>query len=243
MTGPRGGARPPIDVMLVEDHKTMLWGLQRLIGEPHTGMRVVATATTSEEARARVRESPPDVVLLDLDLGGESSLPLVTDLLAAGAKRVLMLTGSRDTVMLDAAVRAGARGVVGKDAPAEQVLKAIEKVHGGEVWLDNETMIRMLSANMQAAAPAPRRDPERDKQASLTARELGVIQALVAGNGASNRVIAERLFISEHTLRNHLVAIYRKLEVNSHLELYVYALRHHLGGAAGDDRAAADLPS
>jgi len=124
---------------------------------------------------------------------------------------------------------------VGKDAPAEQVLKAIEKVHGGELWLDNDTLVRLLVASAPPAPVPPvavRRDPEQLKQDSLTGRELEVIQALVAGNGAANRAIAARLFISEHTLRNHLVAIYRKLDVKSHLELYVYALRHHLAGEA-----------
>ncbi|MFL6706703.1 MAG: response regulator [Massilia sp.] len=227
----------PIAVMLVEDHKTMLWGLQRLVGDAHTGMRVVASATNTAEAREKFAALvvAPDVVLLDLDLAGESSLPLVTELLAAGARRVLMLTGSHDTAMLDAAVRAGARGVVGKDAPAEQVLKAIEKVHGGELWLDNDTLVRLLVASAPPAPVPPvalRRDPEQLKQDSLTGRELEVIQALVAGNGAANRAIAARLFISEHTLRNHLVAIYRKLDVKSHLELYVYALRHRLAGEA-----------
>ncbi|MEO7576039.1 MAG: response regulator transcription factor [Massilia sp.] len=229
------GPRALIDVILVEDHKTMLWGLQRLVGDAHTGMRVVATASRADEARARVAEFGADVVLLDLDLDGYCALPLIPELLAGGARRVLVLTGTRDEALLDAAVRAGARGVVGKDAPAEQVLKAIEKVHAGEVWLDNDTLVRLLVA-ANPAAVAPRADPERDKQASLTARELRIIQALVAASGASNRAIAESLFISEHTLRNHLVAIYRKLDVKSRLELYVYALRHHLGD---DDDARA----
>lgn len=226
------GPRALIAVMLVEDHKTMLWGLQRLVGDAHSGMRVIATASRADEARERLAEFGADVVLLDLDLDGYCALPLIPELLAGGARRVLVLTGSRDEALLDAAVRAGARGVVGKDAPAEQVLKAIEKVHAGEVWLDNDTLVRLLVAANPAAA-TPRADPERDKQATLTARELHIIQALVAASGASNRAIAESLFISEHTLRNHLVAIYRKLDVKSRLELYVYALRHHLG--AGDD--------
>lgn len=226
---PAAIASGPIDVMLVEDHKTMLWGLQRLIGDAGAGMRVVATATTSAEALAQIPHKPPDVVLMDLDLGGESALPLVAELLARGARRVLLLTGSRDTALLDAAVRAGARGVVGKDAPAEQVLKAIDKVHAGELWLDNDALLRLL-------APAPplargmHRNPEQEKIDSLTLRELAVVQAVVEGNGAANKIIAKHLFISEHTLRNHLVAIYRKLDVGSHLELYMYALRHRIGG-------------
>lgn len=232
--------RPPphaatITVMLVEDHKTMLWGLQRLIGDSHAGMRVGACAVNVDEARAKVEGCAPDVLVLDLDLAGESSLPLVGELLAHGARRILILSGSRDARLLDAAVRAGARGVVGKDAPAEQLLKAIEKVHAGELWLDNDTLVRLLVATAQPAPPV-QPDPEKEKQSGLTARELKVIEALVVGSGASNRAIAERLFISEHTLRNHLVAIYRKLDVKSHLELYVYALRHQLVAAPGPVR-------
>ena len=80
---------------------------------------------------------------------------------------------------------------------------------------------------------APRKhDPEAARQATLTAREQQIISAVVAGNGALNRAFAQGLFISEHTLRNHLVSIYKKLEVANRLELYVYAKRHHLGDHA-----------
>lgn len=222
----------PIAVMLVEDHKTMLWGLQRLVADGHTGMRVVATATTAAEARLRIAECIPDVVLLDLDLNGICSLALMPDLVANGITKILILTGSRDQVLLDSAVRAGARGVLRKDAPAESVLKAIEKVHGGELWLDHAALTRLLGE--MTAPPPPRKvDPEAKNREALTGREHDIIEAVIAGNGASNRALAESLFISEHTLRNHLVSIYRKLGVKNRLELYVYAIKHRLG-AAGD---------
>lgn len=228
----------PIAVMLVEDHKTMLWGLQRLIADGHTGMRVVATATTAIEARLRIAECAPDVVLLDLDLNGICSLALMPDLMANQITKILILTGSRDQLLLDSAVRAGARGVLRKDAPAESVLKAIEKVHGGELWIDHAALTRLFG-EMTAPAPPRKIDPEGKKQEALTAREQQIIQAVIAGSGASNRALAESLFISEHTLRNHLVAIYRKLGVKNRLELYVYAIKHHMG----DDSVALPLPA
>ena len=133
-----------IGVMLVEDHKTMLWGLQRLVEDGHTGMRIVATATSAAEAMERIAGCTPDVVLLDLDLDGTCSLDLLPALLENGVTKVLIFTGSRDQSLLDRAVRAGVRGVLRKDASAEAVLKAIEKVHGGELWIDHAALTRLL---------------------------------------------------------------------------------------------------
>jgi two-component system nitrate/nitrite response regulator NarL len=219
--------RAKIGVMLVEDHKTMLWGLQRLVGDGDTGMRVIATATNAAEAYERIAECTPDVVLLDLDLDGSCSLDLLPALMANGVSKILILTGSRDQALLDRAVRAGARGVLRKDGPAEHVLKAIEKVHEGELWIEHATLTRLLGELTPSAAPR-KTDPEAKKQASLTAREYQIIQAVVAGNGALNRALAESLLIGENTLRNHLVSIYKKLEVANRLELYVYATKHRL---------------
>ncbi len=217
-----------IRVMLVDDHKTMLWGLQRLLEGEHTGMEVVASATSVAEAREQFAACTPDVVLLDLDLGGTCSLDLLPTLLADGACRVLVFTGTRDQALLDRAVREGARGLLQKDAAADTVIKAIRAVHEGDMWIEHAIMTRLLS---ELTRPQAQRKPDGEalKQSSLTQRELKIIQAIVAGNGALNRALAQSLFISEHTLRNHLVSIYKKLEVANRLELYVYAVKYHLG--------------
>lgn len=217
-----------IGVMLVEDHKTMLWGLQRLVEDGRTDMRIVATATSAAEVLEKIAGCRPDVVLLDLDLDGTCSLDLLPALLDNGVTKVLIFTGSRDQSLLDRAVRGGVRGVLRKDASAESVLKAIEKVHSGELWIEHATLTRLLGELTLPSAPR-KHDADAARQATLTTREQQIINAVVAGNGALNRSIAQSLFISEHTLRNHLVSIYKKLEVANRLELYVYAKRHHLG--------------
>ncbi len=218
----------PIRVMLIDDHNTMLWGLQRLLETPECNMLVVASATTVDAARQELARCNPDVVLLDLDLDGTCSLDLLPLLLANEGTRVLIFTGSRDQALLDRAIRAGARGLLRKDAPAEHVIKAIGKVSEGELWIDHAMMARVLQ---ELTRPAPPRkvDPEAARLATLTAREQKIIASVVAGNGALNRSLAQSLFISEHTLRNHLVSIYKKLGVANRLELYVYAVKHHLG--------------
>lgn len=216
-----------IRVLLVDDHQTMLWGLVKLIESEKPRMEVVGTAQTCDEAIAKTGLLCPDVVLLDLDLGGTSALDILPAMLSHPASRILIFTGARDQATLDLAVFRGARGVLRKDASAENVLKAIEKTAEGEIWLDRETLGRVFSGFMSPKA-ADKPDPEAEKQASLTARERKIIHAIVEGSGALNKALAQRLFISEHTLRNHLTAIYQKLGVSNRLELYVYAVKHQL---------------
>lgn len=223
---------PPIRVMLVDDHKTMLWGLEKLIEGQRPAMVLVGTAGDSAGAVRRAAELRPDVIVLDLDLEGDSSIAILPQLLADGTARVLILSGNRDQSLLGLAVRGGARGVVGKDEPAEVVLEAIRKVHAGELCIAPALMSAMLGALMAPAAPA-KADPEAARIATLTPKERKIVGVVVDGNGAANKELAQRLFIAEHTLRNNLTSIYQKLGVANRLELYVYAVKHGLGSAAG----------
>lgn len=218
----------PIRVMLVDDHKTMLWGLEKLIEGAQPRMRVVGSAADAETAVRLCAQLRPDIIVLDLDLGGSSSIDIMPVLLDGGAVRIVLFTGNRDRPTLSLAVKRGARGVVGKDAPAEVVLQAIQKVHQGELWLDQALLGSLLDGLIGAAA-APPADPESAKIATLTAKERKIIGMVVDGNGALNKELAQRAFISEHTLRNHLSSIYQKLGVGNRLELYVYATKHRLG--------------
>jgi two-component system, NarL family, nitrate/nitrite response regulator NarL len=224
-------AEKTIRVMLIDDHKTMLWGLARLIEGENSSMEVVGTACNCDEALEQIGKLVPDVILLDLDLGGKCSLDILPALLANGMSRVLVLTGSGDQAMLDSAVRLGARGVVRKDASAELVLKAINKVHQGELWIDHEMLDRVFDEFMHPKAMR-KPDHEAEKKATLTVKERKIIGAIIEGRGALNKEIAKQIFISEHTLRNHLTSIYQKLNVSNRLELYVYAVKHQLGADA-----------
>lgn len=215
----------PITVMLVDDHKTMLWGLERLLGGERTGMKVVACATNRVEALAHAATFSPSVILLDIDLQGDCSLDFLPAMLVTGISRALIFSGTRDQAILDRAILAGARGIVRKDACAEVVLRAIGKVHHGELWIDQEMTSRIFG-ELTKPRNVVRVNPASDKVATLTAKERKILDAIVAGNGMTNKALAQSLFISEHTLRNHLVSIYRKLGVSNRLELFVYGVRH-----------------
>jgi DNA-binding NarL/FixJ family response regulator len=214
----------PIKIVLVDDHTVMRSGLRMLI-EASPGMRVVGEAANRAEAIAAV-SATPDLFIVDVDLGEEDGLELIPDLIAALPEiRVLVLTGLRDHQVHRRAVIQGAMGLVLKDRAVETVLKAIEKVCAGEIWFDRSLLANVLRDRIRADE-ARRESPEVRRLALLTAREREVIG--LVGEGLRNRAIADRLAISEATVRHHLTSIFSKLGVCDRTELLVFAYRHHL---------------
>lgn len=198
-----------------------------MIESARRGMKVVGRAANCAEAFKLLDQAIPDVILLDLDLGSESGLDAMPQLIARSKAKILVLTGLRDKSLHDKAVLAGARGVVEKEAPAETILTAIEKVHAGQLWLDRAAAGRIfVEFSRKGAAEAV--DPEQLKISALTEREREIIAVTVTHVGATARTIAEKLHVSEHTLRNHFTSIYDKLGVANRLELFAYAQRHGL---------------
>jgi DNA-binding NarL/FixJ family response regulator len=210
-----------IHVLLVDDHRTMLWGLEKLIDGQRPNMVVVGKATSSAEAIAMADQLRPDVILLDVDLGGHSGVDAIPALVRAKAK-VVLLTEQRHSLSCDSAVLAGARGIVYKEEPAETILKAIEKVNAGEMWLDRVSTGRILSELQNRGAPAGQ-DKDWAAEAGLTLRERGLIDELLRDPSGNYARIATKLHISEHTVRNHLTSIYSKLGLQNRLELFVFA--------------------
>ena len=208
-------------VLVVEDHAVVRAGLKMLI-ESRSGMTVVGEARSAAEAIELASRCDPDVVLLDLDLGDHSGLDFIANIQSAAADaKILVLTGSRDSDTSQEAVRRGARGVVIKDQAADTLLRAVEKVHAGELWLDRASTAKLLTRMHSGAS-----DQNAQKIQSLTGREREVI-ALIA-RGFKNQEIADRLGISEITVRHHLTSIFSKLEVTDRLGLALYAFQHRL---------------
>ena len=193
-------------------------------------MEVVGSATNCAEALKLIDETAPDLILLDIDLGGENGVREIPKLIARSRAKILFLTGLRDESIHDEAVLAGASGVVEKEASAETILTAIEKVHEGQIWLNRIATGRIfVEFSRESAAQAA--SPERAKIASLTDREREIVSVAASHAGANAKAIAEMLHISEHTLRNHLTSIYDKLDVANRLEMFAYAHKHGLAKA------------
>jgi two-component system nitrate/nitrite response regulator NarL len=218
---------PPIRVLLVDDHPSMLWGLERLIQSAGSTMQVVGKASNCADALIALDQTHAEVVLLDIDLGPESGLAAIPQLLGKAEVKILILTGMRDQAIHDKAMLAGARGVVLKEATPETILTAITCVYKGEIWLDRSSMGRLFE-KLSHMASNPPVDHEAQKIATLTERELNIVAMSALHLSLSVKQIATKLFISEYTLRNHLASIYRKLNVSSRLELLVLAQKHGL---------------
>lgn len=220
MTSP---ASNQLTVLIVDDHLMVRAGLGKLLEA--AGMQVVGMAGKRAEAIALAAREKPDVILLELEVDGEDMLRFIPEMReVARNARVLILTEPRKQEGHQRAVQAGAVGVIFKNQEAEILIKAVRKVHEGEVWLDRATMGNLF--NEMTRKKSDGRDPHETRKESLTEREHQVI-SLIA-EGLKNKQIAQRLFISETTVTHHLSSIFSKLDVSDRLELVIYAFGHDL---------------
>ena len=210
----------PIRVAIVDDHTILRAGLRMLL-EANPGMLVVGEASNRVEAFSLVEREQPDVILLDLDLGGESSLSFIEDLIGVSTgARILVLTGVVEPEQHQRAVRLGAMGLVFKEKCVQDLVEAIQQINAGQVWFDQSIMTGLV-AEVQRT-----RDPESEKIAAITSREREIVDLVC--EGLKNKEIAKRLSISEATVRNHVTSILNKLELSDRFELALYFYRHGL---------------
>lgn len=187
-------------VVLVDDHPVVRAGLRALLTA--SGVEVVGEAATADEALAVVQQSRPDVVLMDLQLADGGDGVAATTAIAAlpDPPRVLILTTYDTDADILRAVEAGAAGYLLKDAEPQVLLDAVAAAARGETVLAPQVATRLMA---RVREPTP----------ELSARELDVM-ALVA-EGLTNREIARRLFVSEATVKSHLVHVFTKLGATS----------------------------
>ena len=220
-------ASSPIRVLLVDDHDVVLRGLESLLESHSPNIQVVGTAKTSNEACAIARELKPDLVLLDLDLAGHNGLEVLPTLVESLKTRVLIYTGIGDPAAHREAVLLGARGVVHKSTDSQLVVKAIRCVMAGEVWLDRMTTAQLVTTLLRGIQSRATQ-VEDPRIAKLTRREREIVMSMCVHAARPAKRVASVLNISEHTLRNHLSAIYEKLGVKSRADLSAFAERNGL---------------
>ncbi len=215
---------PCIEVFVIDDHPVLRVGLRMLLGTA-PDLHVAGDAPSAREALGQLAATHVDVVLLDLDLGAERGLDTIPALrTAAPGARFLVVTGLRDAHRHRESLLAGAHGLVSKEERPEILLKAIRRVHAGELWFDRALVGSAIQEVLDAARRA---DPGEARIASLTPRERAIAE-LVA-EGLRNEDIAERLSVAEKTVRNHISEICDKLGVAGRLELLVFANQHGIG--------------
>ena len=224
----------PIRLLLVCSQSIHRAGL-RLLLERNSDVIVVGEAASPAEAVGLAKLESPDIILIDLSGTNQENLDSIQAMVSASTgSRVLVLGEAQDQELCQVAVRLGATGVVFKDGSPEILIKAIDRVHAGEAWIDRFTVATVLTEFSRGnIRPVPSRAEE--DVASLTNREREVVTLVALG--LRNKQIAKRLFISDITVRHHLTSAFSKLGVGDRFELMIYAYRHGLADlpVPGDD--------
>lgn len=219
-------AAQKIRVIIADDHPIVRDGLRKLLNLEED-VQVIGEAADGRELLDIVKQDNPDIILLDLRMPNLDGLSALQTLQQMGcASKVIVLTASEDKNEFVQAMKLGCSGIVLKQTSPDLIVKSIRKVFAGEIWLDSHTtaaVMRQFAASAEQPVAPPTRARERSP---LSAREREIV-ALVA-QGYKNKEMAEKMFISEQTVKNHLHNIFDKLGVSDRLELALYAIHKGL---------------
>lgn len=222
-----------IRVVIADDHPIVREGLRKLL-TLEDDIDVVGEAADGRELVERMEEFRPDVILLDLRMPNLDGLGALQTLVHTGQKaRVIILTASEDKNEFVQAMKLGCSGIVLKQTAPDLIVKSIRKVHAGEIWLDSHTtaaVMRQFASPLDVGGQGP--SSKVRERSPLSTREREIV-TLVA-QGYKNKEMAEKMFISEQTVKNHLHNIFDKLGVSDRLELALYAIHKGLHLQQGD---------
>jgi DNA-binding NarL/FixJ family response regulator len=214
-------AELPLRLVIADDQALVRAGLSLILGT-EAGLEVVAEAANGEEAVRAAGRTAPHVVLMDVRMPVVDGLEATRRLRAAGGPPVLVLTTFDDDEVLWGAVQAGARGFVLKDTPADELIRAVRTTAAGGSWLDPRVTPRLLDVLRHGGGGRTANTAlER-----LSERETEVLRLMSAG--ASNQEIAERLYVSERTVKSHVGTIFTKLETRDRAAAIVLAYQSGL---------------
>ncbi|HEX3663136.1 MAG TPA: response regulator transcription factor [Acidobacteriaceae bacterium] len=195
-------------ILIVDDHPVIQAGLMSMLAT-HPEVKVMGSASSGEEALARMEEDMPDIVLLDLRMPGMTGIDVLRAMREKKASaRAIILTSFETDENIYRAIQVGAHGYLLKDTSQREMLQAIATVHAGRKYIPGQIAARLA---------------ERMMRSSLTARELEILNML--SKGLTNKQIGRVLNISDNTVRNHVNSILEKLEVADRTEAVTVAIQ------------------
>jgi DNA-binding NarL/FixJ family response regulator len=218
-----------IRVLLIDDQNLFRDGIANLLNS-QAGIEVVACADTALAAVEAIRKLSPNIALMGWPASSVNSHKVFAAVQETKFHtRVIMLIDEELKEDFVEAVRQGCCGMLARQTSTELLVKSIRKVHAGEFWLDRATtaeVIRRLAKKGASNANTGARLGLREQSGALSTREREIV--VLVAQGFKNKEMAERMFISEQTVKNHLHNIFDKLGVSDRLELALYAIHHNL---------------
>jgi DNA-binding NarL/FixJ family response regulator len=212
-----------VRVLIVDDSDIVRRGLTTIV-DTADGFQVVGTATDGRDALTVAGRLKPDLILMDIRMPGLDGLAATRQLMAFETPpRIVILTTFNDDEYIAEAVAAGAAGFMLKDAPPEQLLRALRAAADGMAMLDPAVTMQVMTQAAQSRVGPQLSDEEDQLVATLTEREREVLTLL--GNGMSNADIGASLFMTEGTVKGHVSAIFAKLRVTNRVQAARMAFR------------------
>jgi DNA-binding NarL/FixJ family response regulator len=213
-----------IGILIADDHPIFREGLRKVL-EAEPGFCVLGEAADGEQTLKLVRQLKPKVLLLDIRMPHLSGLKILRELKTLAIPiQTLVLTAALEKDQIVEALQLGARGIILKHAANDALFEGIRKVAAGQYWVCQESVPELVRAIVEFK---PRPDTVASRpRFGLTRHETEVI-ALIEG-GYTNKDIAKKLAISEHTVKHHVTSIFDKLGVSNRLELVLFSIDHHL---------------
>jgi DNA-binding NarL/FixJ family response regulator len=210
-----------VKILLAVSHKLFQEGL-RLILHSEISFEVVGAVNNGLQAINAIAELQPDIVLLDLSLSEVSGIEVISIIKQKNPDtKALVITHDRDEQMIIKAIRAGAKGYLPKNTSVSDLIKAVQVVYQNEFWVQRKLVTQFINGDF--TADVGEEDRQQNKLSELTPREQDVLRSLV--KGATNKEIANELFISEKTVKSHLNQVFKKMNVSRRLEAILSAIK------------------
>ena len=211
-----------ITVMIADDHVLLREGLKQIL-ELEDDIEVVAQAGDGEEAIEKALEYDVDVILLDINMPKTNGIETLRRLKDLGIRsKIIILTIHEDREYLFETMKIGANGYVLKDSDADGLIKAIKDVNNGKTYIQPS----IASVLVEELNDKEKKDSNYEKIESLTKREYEVL--ILVAEGLNNKEIANKLFISEKTVKNHVSNIFKKIEVNDRIQAAIFAFKNNI---------------
>jgi len=209
-------------ILIANTHRLVREGLQMMLGQ-EASVQIVGDAANGMQMFSAISELKPDIVLLDINMPGMDTGETLSLLKSKGTKPLILTTAADEDVIL-VALKAGARGYLSESTTAHNLIKAIDSISKGEIWVERKMVNRIVEGKLNGDRPI--KEQRNQSKEQLTHREKEILALLK--EGYTNKEIAEKLYISEKTVKSHLNNIFRRFNVSGRLQAIVYAIRNGL---------------